>query len=314
MARFIASRLLQAIPVVFLASVLVFLLIKMIPGDPAWVILGENARTVEYEALREKLGLNQPLYIQYGKWLIHVLQGDLGVSQINRFPVGTMLVLKGQATLELALGAMFVSTVLAFPIGIFSAIKRGSLIDRLLTLVTSLFYAIPTFWLAILLVLFVSLRLKWLPPSGRVAPTEDFGQFLRLLILPAITLGVPTSAVLARFIKMSLLEVLQQDYIRTARSKGLQERMVLIRHALRNALIPVVTVFGLQLGNFLGGAVVTESIYLWPGLGSMALHGILTRDYPVVQGVVLFVVVVFVVMNLLVDLTYGFLDPRVRYD
>jgi peptide/nickel transport system permease protein len=314
MARFIASRLLQAIPVVFLASVLVFLMIKMIPGDPAWVILGENARTVEYEALRVKLGLDQPLYVQYGRWLIHVLQGDLGVSQINRFPVGTMLLLKGKATLELALGAMFVSTVLAFPIGLFSAIKRGSWIDRLLTLLISVFYAVPTFWLAILLVLFVSLRLGWLPPSGRVDPSEDFVQFLRLLILPSITLGVPTSAVLARFIKMSLLEVLQQDYIRTARSKGLQEHMVLIRHALRNALIPVVTVFGLQLGNFLGGAVVTESIYLWPGLGSMALHGILTRDYPVVQGVVLLVVVVFVLINLLVDLTYGFLDPRVRYD
>ncbi len=314
MARFIANRLLQAIPVIFLASVLVFLLIKLIPGDPAWVILGENARTVEYEALREKLGLNQPLYVQYGKWLYHVLQGDLGVSHINRFPVGRMLVLKGQATLELALGAMLVATLLSFPIGIFSAIHRGSLIDRVLTLVTSVFYAIPTFWLAILLVLFVSLRLKWLPPSGRVAPAEDFGMFVRLLILPAITLGIPTSAVLARFIKMSLLETLQQDYIRTARAKGLQERLVLIRHALRNALIPVVTVFGLQLGNFLGGAVVTESMYLWPGLGSMALHGILTRDYPVVQGVVLLVVVVFVMMNLLVDLTYGFLDPRVRYD
>jgi peptide/nickel transport system permease protein len=224
------------------------------------------------------------------------------------------LVLKGQATLELALGAMLVAVVVSFPIGLLSAVRRGSLIDKALTLLTSVFYAVPTFWLAILLVLFISLRLKWLPPSGRVAPGEDFGQFIRLLILPSITLGIPTSAVFARFIKMSLLEVLQQDYIRTARSKGLAERSVVIRHALRNALIPVVTVFGLQLGNFLGGAVVTESIYLWPGLGSMALHGILTRDYPIVQGVVLFVVIVFVLMNLLVDLTYGFLDPRVRYD
>ena len=314
MGRFIASRLLQAIPVVFLASVLVFLLIKMVPGDPAWVILGENARPEEYEYLRIKMGLDQPLYVQYGRWLVQVLQGDLGVSQINRFPVGRMLVLKGQATLELALGAMLVATLLSFPIGILAAVKRGSLLDRLTTMLTSVFYAVPTFWLGILLVLFVSLRLKWLPPSGRVAPGDDFGQFLRLIILPSITLGVPTSAVLARFIKMSLLEVLQQDYIRTARAKGLMERMVLIRHALRNALIPVVTVFGLQLGHFLGGAVVTESIFLWPGLGSMALHGILTRDFPVVQGVVLFVVVVFVLMNLMVDLTYGFLDPRVRYD
>lgn len=314
MGRFIASRLLQAIPVVFLASILVFLLIKMVPGDPAWVILGENARPEEYAYLRVQLGLDQPLYVQYGRWLFQVLQGNLGVSQINRFPVGRMLLLKGQASLELALGAMFVATIISFPIGILSAIKRGSLLDRLTTMLTAVFYAVPTFWLGILLVLFVSLRLKLLPPSGRVAPNEDFAQFLRLLILPSMTLGVPTSAVLARFIKMSLLEVLQQDYIRTARSKGLTERLVVVRHALRNSLIPVVTVFGLQLGHFLGGAVVTESIYLWPGLGSMALHGIMTRDYPVVQGVVLFVVVVFVLMNLLVDLTYGFLDPRVRYE
>jgi len=314
MARFIVSRLLQAIPVVFLASVLVFLLIKFIPGDPAWVLLGDNASQEQYAKLSAEMGLDKPLYIQYGRWLIRVLQGDLGVSQINRFPVGRMLGLKARASAELALGAMIVAALLAFPIGLLSAIKRGSLLDRVLTLLISFFYAIPTFWLAILLVLFVALRLKWLPPSGRVAPTEDFGQFLRFVILPSITLGVPTSAVLARFIKMSLLETLQQDYIRTARAKGLRERVVVARHALRNALIPVVTVFGLQLGHFLGGAVVTESIYLWPGLGSMALHGIMTRDYPVVQGVVLFVVVVFVLMNLLVDLTYGFLDPRVRYD
>jgi peptide/nickel transport system permease protein len=314
MSRFIASRVLQAIPVIFLASVLVFLLIKLIPGDPAWVILGENARPEEYEYLRVKMGLDQPLYVQYGRWLFQVLQGDLGASQINKFPVGRMLVLKGQATAELALGAMFVVVGLGFPIGILAAVKRGSLIDRVTTLLTSVFYAVPTFWLAILLVLFVSLRWKLLPPSGRVAPSEDFGQFLRLLILPAITLGVHSSAVLARYVKMSLLEVMQQDYIRTARSKGLTERMVLTRHALRNALIPVVTVLGLQLGSLLGGAVVTESIYRWPGLGSMALRGIMTRDYPVVQGVVLFVVVVFVLMNLLVDLTYGFLDPRVRYE
>lgn len=314
MSRFIASRLLQAIPVIFLASVLVFLLIKLVPGDPARVILGENARPEEYIYLRAKMGLDQPLYIQYGRWLIQVLQGDLGASHINKFPVGRMLVLKGQATLELALGAMAVVMILAFPIGIVSAVKRGSLLDRVTTMMTSIFYAVPTFWLGILLVLFVSLRWKLLPPSGRIAPADDFGQFLRVLILPSITLGVPTSAVLARFIKMSLLEVLQQDYVRTARAKGLAERMVIVRHGLRNSLIPVVTVFGLQLGHFLGGAVVTESIFTWPGLGSMALYGIMTRDFPVVQGVVLFVVVVFVVMNLLVDLTYGFLDPRVRYD
>jgi peptide/nickel transport system permease protein len=314
MGHFIVSRLLQAIPVLLMASVLVFLLIHFIPGDPAYAILGDNATPKEIEAVRAKLGLDRPLYVQYGVWIGNVLQGDLGASQINKFPVGRLIWIKARATVELTLGAMFVATVIAFPVGIISAIRRGSLLDRITTVMVSFFYAVPTFWLGILLVTFIALRLGWLPPSGRIDPSVDFVRFLKALVLPAITLGVPTSAVLARFVKMSMLEVLTQDYIRTARSKGLAERAVVLQHALRNALIPVVTVFGLQFGAFLGGAVVTESIFDWPGLGSTALHAIQSRDYPIVQGVVLFVVVVFILVNLLVDISYGFLDPRIRYD
>ena len=313
MARYVIYRLLQAIPVLFLASVLVFSLVRFIPGDPVYAILGENARPAEIAAMRTKMGLDKPIAVQYGLWIGQVLQGDLGVSQINDFPVNKLLWIKARASFELAVGAMTVALLLALPIGTLSAIYQGSVFDRFLTTMTSLFYAVPTFWLGILLVTFVALRLGLVPPSGRVDPEDNFGLFLKLLILPSITLGVPTAAVLARFLKTSLLEVLNQDYVRTARAKGLMERLVVTRHAMRNALIPVVTVFGLQFGTFLGGAVVTESIFDWPGLGGMALQGILKRDYPIVQGAILFVVVVFVLMNLLADLSYGLLDPRIRY-
>jgi len=314
MARFILSRLLQAIPVLLLASILVFSLIRFIPGDPVYAILGENARPAEIEAMRAKMGLDKPIIVQYFIWLGQVLRGDLGASQINKFPVNELLWIKAKASFELAVAAMFVAALLALPIGILSAVNRGGTFDRVLTAVSSVFYAIPTFWLGILLVTFVALRWGLVPPSGRVDPSDDFFLFLKLLILPAITLGIPTAAVLSRFLKTSLLEVMNQDYVRTARAKGLAERMVVARHSMRNALIPVVTVFALQFGAFLGGAVVTESIFDWPGLGTMALQGILKRDYPMVQGAILFVVIVFILMNLLADLSYGFLDPRIRYE
>lgn len=314
MARYIASRLLQAIPVLFLASLLVFSLIRFIPGDPVYAILGENARPTEITAMRAKMGLDKPVAVQYVIWIGQVLRGDLGLSQINKYPVSELLWIKARASMELAVGAMVVAALLALPIGTLSAVNRGSSYDRLLTVITSVFYAVPTFWLGILLVTFVSLRWGLVPPSGRVDPGADFVRFFKLLILPSITLGVPTAAVLSRFLKTSLLEVLNQDYVRTARAKGLVESIIVIRHAMRNALIPVVTVFGLQFGAFLGGAVVTEAIFDWPGVGGMALQGILKRDYPMVQGAILFVVVVFILMNLLADLSYGFLDPRIRYD
>jgi peptide/nickel transport system permease protein len=314
MAQFIARRLLQSIPVLLLASIIVFLMIHMIPGDPAYVILGADAQPKEIAALQAEMGLDKPLIVQYGIWIAHVLRGDLGVSYINKFPVIDLIIIKGKATVELAFGSMLVAMFIAIPVGIISALKRGSLFDRIVTGFVSLSYAIPTFWLGILLVLVFALQLKWVPPSGRVEPSRDLAMFFKLLILPSLTLGIPTSAVLGRFLKASLLEVMNQDYIRTARSKGLKERLVVSRHAMRNAMIPVVTVFGLQLGTFLGGAVVTESIFDYPGIGRMMLYAIQTRDYTIVQGTVLLVVVIFIAINLLVDITYGLLDPRIRYN
>jgi peptide/nickel transport system permease protein len=234
------------------------------------------------------------------------------VSHLNGYPVLDLVWIKFGATLELAAGGMFVALLVATPVGILSALKRGTIFDRLTTAFVSISYSMPPFWLGILLVLLFALQLGWLPPSGRVEISRNPTLFFKLLILPSITLGLPLAAVLARFLKTSLLEVLNQDYIRTARAKGLVERLVISRHAMRNALIPVVTVMGLQLGSLLGGAVVTESIFDWPGMGRMLLHAIQTRDYSIVQGTVLFVVVVFVLINLLVDITYGVLDPRIR--
>jgi peptide/nickel transport system permease protein len=313
MFKFVVQRLLQAIPVVLIASILVFALVRFLPGDPAYAILGNDARIEDIERLRAKMGLDKPIYVQYAVWLGQVLQGDMGESVRNRYPVGKLILLKARATVELAVGGMLVATLIAFPLGIFSALKRGAFAERVITVFTSAFYAIPTFWLGILLVTLVALQWRLVPPSGRVDPSVNFGNFIKLLILPSITLGVPTAAVLARFIKTSLLEVMGQDYIRTARSKGLRSNIIVLRHALRNAMLPVVTVFSLQFGAFLGGSVVTESIYDWPGLGSLALQGILTRDYPVVQGTILFVVVIFIFMNLLADISYGLLNPRIRY-
>ena len=314
MAQFVGRRLLQSLPVLLIASIFIFLLIHFIPGDPVYVLLGDSARPKAIAAMQEKMGLDKPLYVQYGVWISHILRGDFGKSYLNGYPVFDLILIKGKATLELTMGAMLVAVIIAFPVGILSAIKRGSIFDRLTTGFVSLSYAIPTFWLGILLVIVFAVQLRWIPPSGRVEPSRDLWMFFKLLILPSLTLGIPTAAVLARFLKASLLEVLNQDYVRTARAKGLKERFVINRHALRNSLIPVVTVFGLQLGTFLGGAVVTESIFDYPGLGSMMLYGIVTRDYTVVQGGVLFVVVAFILINLLVDITYGFLDPRIRYN
>ena len=312
MVSFILRRLLQAVPVLFLASILVFLLIHIIPGDPALVILGVDARPEEIAALQAEMGLDKPYHVQYVVWLSHVLQGDLGVSHLNGFPVRDLLSIKAKATLELAIGGMIVATVISIPLGVISAIKRGGLLDRAITAFVSVSYAVPTFWLGILLVIIFAIRLRWVPPSGRVESTRNLGMFFKLLVLPSVTLGVPLSAILARFLKMSLLEVMQQQYIVTARSKGLPERKVIFWHMFPNALLPVITVFGLQLGNLLGGAVVTESVFDWPGIGRMLLYAIQTRDYAVVQGTILFVVVIFISMNLLVDITYGLLDPRIR--
>ena len=309
----VLRRLAQAVPVLLFASVAIFLMIHLVPGDPAMVVLGPEARPEQVQIVRQQMGLDRPLIVQYGRWLGRVLQGDLGVSFINNFPGWSLIGLKAPATLSLAAGAMSVALAISLPLGIFSAIRHPSPLDHAAAGLAALGLSIPTFWLGILLILLFSLHLQWLPASGYVPFLARPAVSLRHLLLPSITLGISISAVLTRFVRSAMLEVIHQGYIRTARAKGLGERRVVGRHALKNALIPLLTVVALQVGNLLGGAVVTESIFDIPGLGQLIVFAVSTKDYTVVQGTLLLLVGAFVVINLLTDLAYAVLDPRVRY-
>lgn len=313
MTNYILRRLFQTIPVLLLSSIFVFALIRFIPGDPALIIAGPDALPAQVEAVRQRLGLDKPLVVQYLLWLGQVVQGDLGVSVLNSFPVAELILLKFWATLELAIGGLVVALLISFPLGLLAAINRGGWFERGVSIFTALGQAIPTFWLGLLLVIVFALRLRWFPPSGHIEFSQRPFTALQLLILPSLTLGLYTAAVLTRFLKASMLEVLGQDFVRTARAKGLSRWQTLLSHVLKNALIPVITVLGIQFAAFLGGAVVTESIFDWPGMGRLLLQAIQTRDYPLLQGTILFIVVIFVFINLIVDLLYGFLDPRIRY-
>lgn len=313
MTRYVLVRLMQMLPVLAIASVAVWLMIYLIPGDPALALLGPDVTPEQLKLARARMGLDQPWPAQYALWLGRVLEGDLGVSYLNGLPVRTMLAQRIPVTLQLTVASLIVALLISAPLGILSAVRPRSWMGRFASSYNALAMAVPTFWLGILLVLFFGLYLRWLPTSGYVPVWEEPARALRFLILPALTLGAYVSAVLARFTRSALTESLGQDYVRTARAKGLGERSVVGVHALKNALIPVVTVLGLQFGAFMGGAVITEAIFDYPGLGRMLLQAILTRDYTVVQGTILFVVSAFVVINLLTDLAYAFLDPRIRY-
>jgi peptide/nickel transport system permease protein len=304
MADFLITRLLSAALVVLGVVLIVFLLIHMIPGDPVDVILGESARLTDREALRRELGLDQPLLVQLTDYLNRLFQFDLGNSLQTKQPVADLLAERIPATLQLALAAMACALVIALPMGILAAVKRGQWWDWGAMGFSALGVSIPNFWLGPILILCFSLWLGWTPVSGRDS--------LSSLILPAITLGTGFAAILARMIRSSLLEVLGEDYVRTARAKGLNEGHVIWRHALRNAWLPVVTLIGLQLGALLGGAVVTEVVFDWPGIGSLMIDAIHKRDYPVVQGCVLFVSLCYVLINTLTDLVYGLIDPRIQ--
>jgi len=310
---YILRRLLHLIPVLFLTSVIVFLLIYLIPGDPAQTILGPDARPEQLKAVRQEMGLDKPLPVQYVIWLGRALRGNLGKSFINDYPTLQLILMKLPVTLDLTVASFLVALAISLPLGVLSAIRPRGWINWFSYYYNALAMAVPTFWLGILLVLVFGLQLKLLPTSGYVPFFSDPLKALRFLVLPAFTLGAYVSAVLARFLKAALLETLHQDYVRTARSKGLREQSVIMAHALKNALIPVVTVLGLQFGAFMGGAVITEAIFDYPGMGRMLLYAILTRDYSVVQGTILFVVTAFVLINLVTDVVYAFLDPRIRY-
>lgn len=313
MTTYIIKRLLAMIPVLLLVSIVVFMIIHLTPGDPAVIMLGEEAKPELLAALRKELGLDQPLPIQYATWLAQILRGDLGRSIRTNQPVLEAVIQRLPPTVELTLLSLLVSLSIAVPTGIISATRRGSRIDLVTTTLALLGVSMPNFVLALLLVLVFSLWLRWLPPIGYTPIQQDLAANLKGMIMPAITLGAAAAAVVARLTRSSLLEVLGQDYIRTARAKGLRERMVIYTHALKNALIPVVTIVGLQMGALLGGAVITESIFSFPGVGRLIVASIFERDFPLVQGSVLFLATVFLFVNFLVDLMYAFLDPRIRY-
>lgn len=312
MTAFIARRLLQMIPVLVLVLALVFVIFRLVPGDPAQLILGANPDPDSLAALRHKFGLDQPLPIQFLKWLGDAVQGDLGSSRINDQSVVSLILEKFPVTLELAALAMVIGCVIGIPAGIISALKRDSWVDIGARVISLFGFSVPNYWLAILLVIVFSLKLDWLPPAGYKPLREDPVAHFRYLILPAVTMGLPIAAEQMRFLRASMLDVIHQDYIRTARAKGLGGRSVVIRHALKNALIPFLTITGLQIGFLLGGSVVVEQIFSWPGIGWLTYQSITSRDYAVVQGAVLVGAVGFLVMNLLVDISYVLLDPRIR--
>lgn len=305
MPFFIISRILSTLTVVFGVVTLIFLLIHLVPGDPVQAMLGETATPTDLEALRKALGLDQPLLTQWWNYMTNLLHGDLGTSLYSKEPIIDILIERFPATLELAAAGLLVAILIALPLGSIAALRKDSIYDNSAMMFSLLGVSIPNFWLGPLLILLFSLTLGWFPVSGR--------ENLLSLVLPAITLGTALSAILARMIRSTLLEVLNEDYIRTARAKGLRESAVVIHHALRNASLPIITILGLQLGTLLGGAVITEIIFAWPGIGQMTIESIQRRDYPVVQACILLISLSYVLVNTFTDILYGWLDPRVRY-
>ncbi len=346
MLRYTVRRVLGVIPVLVGISLLVFLVLRLIPGDPALLMLGERATPQQREALARQLGLDKPLFFnltgegslfdsQYFNMMGDLLTGNLGTSITRRTAVVDELKVRFPATLELTIVALLIASVVGVSVGVLAATRRGSLLDAGSMLIALAGVSIPIFWLGLMFQLLFGIRLGWLPISLRLDPALSRGfqgptglyildgllvgrpeitfNAITHLILPSLALATVPLAIIARMTRSAMLEVLSQDYIRTAWAKGLRERVVVTRHALRNALLPVVTVIGLQLGFLLGGAILTETVFSWPGIGRWILDGVLARDYPVVQGGVIFVAFVFVIVNMLVDLSYAFLDPRIHY-
>jgi peptide/nickel transport system permease protein len=308
---FLIRRLLLTLPILFIVSVVCFSLINLIPGDPATVILGPEASEQAKEQMREQLGLNKPIVVQYVDWLGGVLHGDLGKSLVDGTPVSQLILQRLPVTLELALGTFLVSLTIAVVAGILSASKKGTWVDYVSTGFALGGISIPHFWLGMMFIIIFAVNLGWLPASGYVPFFEDPAANIAVMILPVLATGLRESAELMRMLRSSLLEELGSDYVRTAFSKGLSRRVVVIRHAVRNALIPFVTASGLQIAALLGGLVVTEQVFQLPGVGRLIVESILERDYTVVQGAVLTVTVIVIIINVLVDLLYAVIDPRI---
>ena len=312
MVKLLGRRLLATIPLLVLVSLVVFALVHALPGDPAVLFLGEEADPETLARFRVRLGLDRPLVAQYAAWLGRALRGDLGRSLRTNQPVAEAILERLPVTLELLVAALSVSLAIAIPMGIVSAVKRNSGVDLVSTVFALVGFAMPGFWLGIILIYVFALLLRWLPPSGWVPLPASVPQNLLSLVLPAFTLGTALAALVTRQLRSGMLEVLRQDYVRTAQAKGLSERQVVGKHALKNALISVVTVVGLQLGGLLGNTIITETLFALPGVGRLMIDAIFSRDFFVVQGVILFLAVGYVLSNLLVDVLYSYLDPRIR--
>jgi peptide/nickel transport system permease protein len=314
MTGYIIRRILQLLPVLLIASVGIWAMIYAVPGTPIGALVGENATQEQVQAAIRRVGLDQPMLVQFWAWLKSALLGDLGRSIFSRDPVVDLIMLRVPATLQLAFGAIVVGLLLGIPVAVISALYPGSWIDRSLSGWSALALGVPTFWLGILLILLFAVQLRWLPSASTYVSFFDspLGA-LRNILLPALTLGVYVSGIFARFLRASLLSELKSDYVRTARSKGLKERDVVGRHVLRNALLPFVTVVGLMAAAFIGGTVVTEAVFTYPGIGRLLIQAITQRDYPLIQGIILFILVVHVLINLLVDVLYAYIDPRIEY-
>ena len=316
MGAYLIRRLLLTLPTVLGVVTAVFLLIRLVPGDVVTQMVGLEGSLPRgrVEELKELFGINRPLHVQYAEYLNKVTHGNLGKSLRTGRPVGGEIGRRFAVTIELAVMGLLVALAIGIPIGILAALKRGRVADYMATAFVLLGLSVPSFWLAVLLILLFALRLGWLPPTGYIALDESLVENVQHMLLPSLSLGLILAAASTRIVRSSLLEVLGRHYIRTARAKGLVESAVVLRHALRNALIPVVTVIGLQFGTLLGGTVIIEQIVSLPGIGRYALEGINLRDYPVVQGAVLAIALAFTLVNLFVDLCYGFIDPRIRYE
>lgn len=313
MQQYILRRLIQMIFVLILFSVVVFTVLRLVPGDPVAAQLGLEASQEAYDQLRAEMGLDQPIYIQYLRWLQDISQGDFGTSWRSHQSALSLIQRRFPATIWLTVASIVVGLLISVPLGIVAGVRPNSWLAHFSTLFSLVGIAMPSFWLGLMLLLTLAVTLRWLPPSGYISPFEDPVLGLKYLIMPAFTLGVGLAAPLTRFIRSGMLDVMNTDYVRTARAKGLTEQLVIFRHVIKNAMLSVVTIFGVLLGSLLGGSIITESVFNWPGIGTLLLQSIQQRDYGIVQGVVLFISLIFMVVNLLVDLTYAYLDPRIRY-
>jgi peptide/nickel transport system permease protein len=314
MISYVLRRILQMVPVILLGSLGVWAMLLAVPGGPVGALLGDNATAEQILAKQIELGLDRPIVVQYLDWLTAALRGDFGLSIYSKEPVMSLILGRLPATAQLAVVAMAISILIGVPIAVLSAMNPGSRLDRLLSGWSALALGIPTFWMGILLILLFAVTLRWLPSASAFIPlwVDPIGA-LRTMAMPAITLGLYVSGVLARFLRASLITEMRSDYVRTARSKGLPDGRIMIGHILPNALLPFITIVAMMLAGFLGGAVVTESVFTYPGLGRLLVHAIEVRDYPLVQGCVMVILVLFVIVNLLVDIVYAYVDPRIEY-